>query len=296
MKLIETIRRVLLSQSTGAARKPQSQGLHAQLTSIQEELQGYAARLTAVQEALLPKNLPSLPEFQAAVSYQPRQVVGGDWYGVVPFVSPESHVARHIAIAVGDVCGHDVSATVIMAVVLGILRCYRALPASPADVMRHLNARLCEMSLPNGFTTAFIGFLSLDDLSLTYSTAGHPRPLVRSPNAVARPLTAAAGLPLGLFPEATWQDAREPLAPGSLLCLYTDGVTETAGPGGTFYGSHRLSEMVDNGGNGPLAIIESIEADLRRHQGPAPQGDDRTILVVKAGDKQSTGIGQWTPQ
>ncbi len=283
MKLPGIIRRFFLSRAASTARKRQSRELHQQLASVQEELQGYAARLTAVQEALLPKNLPALPGFEAAVSYQPRLVVGGDWYGVVPFISPGARAARYVAIAVGDVCGHDVSATVVMAIVLGILRCYRAFPASPADVMRHLNARLCEMSLPNGFTTAFIGFLSVDDLKLTYSIAGHPRPLVRNPDAAVRTLTTAAGLPLGLFAEATWQDAEETLVPGSLLCLYTDGVTETAAPGGAFYGSGSLEKMVANGADGPQAVVDRIVADLGRHQGPAPQDDDRTLLVARVG-------------
>jgi sigma-B regulation protein RsbU (phosphoserine phosphatase) len=267
-----------------AARKWQdSHDLHQQLEAIQKELLGHADRLAAVQEALLPKDLPSLPGFQAAVSHQPRQVVGGDWYGVVPFDRPKGQAARHVAIAVGDVCGHDVSSTVVMGIVLAILRCYRAIPASPADVMRHLNARLCEMSLPNGFTTAFLCFLSLDNLKLTYSIAGHPRPLVRNPDGTVRDLARAAGLPLGVCEEATWQDAEETLDPGSLLCLHTDGITDTAAPGGEPYGLEALMHILSTAAPDPRAVISSVVDDLGRHQAGSPQVDDRTLLIARVG-------------
>lgn len=249
----------------------------------QEELQGYADRLVDVQEALLPKDLPALPGLDVTVSCQPRQVVGGDWYGVVPFVYPSEGTARHVALAVGDVCGHDVAATVVMAVVLAILRCYRAIPTSPADVMGHLNARLCEMCLPYGLTTAFLGFLSLDELKLTYSAAGHPRPLVRDRDGTVLSLTEAAGLPLGVFKEARWEDAEETLWPGSLLCLYTDGVTETAAPGGAFYGLTALINALSTAGGGSHRAVDDILANLRDYQRHEPQRDDRTLLVAQVG-------------
>lgn len=270
--------------------------LRQQFDSLLEELQDNAMRLAAVQAALLPKNLPVLPGFQAAVFHQPRQVVGGDWYGVVPFPYPNERAPRHVAIAIGDVCGHDVSATVVMAIVLAILRCYRATPASPADVMRHLNARLCEMGLPNGLTSAFIGFLSLDDLKLIYCTAGHPRPLVRDPGGVVRLLVQAAGPLLGAFEEATWQDAEEILPPGSVLCLYTDGITDTAAAAGTLFGRHRLSTRLSARRSEPQVIVNDIIDSLGRHQKDCPQKDDRTLLVARIGaDEHSSAEAAMEP-
>lgn len=287
MKFLDTIRRILPGQPANAARNWQeSQRLQQQqLASIQEELQGYAARLVAIQEALLPKDLPELPGCEATVSCQPRLVVGGDCYGVVPFIYPGHSAVRHVALAIGDVCGHDVAATVVMAIVLAILRSYRDIPAGPADVWRHLNARLCEMVLPNSFTTGFLGFLSLEDLTLTYSIAGHPPPLVRNPDGTVRCLDRNASVPLGIFEEAKWENAEVKLSPGSLLCLYTDGVTETVAPGGGMYGLTALTRALSTASGGSRAAVDHLVADVTRYQGQAAQADDRTLMVVHLGDR-----------
>lgn len=286
MNPLDTIRRLLCGWPTAAERNRRDlRAVRQQLASIQEELQGHATRLVAVQNALLPKDLPSLPGFEATVSYQPRQVVGGDCYGVVPFAYPGQSAVRHIAVAIGDVCGHDVAATVVMAIVLAILRSYRDIPAGPADVWRHLNARLCEMCLPDSLTTGFLGFLSLEDYTLTYSIAGHPPPLVRHPDGTVERLDRAASVPLGILEDARWEDAEATLSPGSLLCLYTDGVTETTTPGGGMYGLTALTRALATASAGSRAAVDHIVADVAKHQGNAPQADDRTLMVIHLGDR-----------
>jgi serine phosphatase RsbU (regulator of sigma subunit) len=120
-----------------------------------------------------------------------------------------------------------------MAIVNAIMRCYPRFPASPSDVLEHLNKHLYQMSVPDTYVTAFLGFLSLATGRCRYSCAAHLHPLVRDRDRSIRPLHCKiGGYPLGMFDKAHCADAEEMLEPGSLLCLYTDGIIDTASPGG----------------------------------------------------------------
>lgn len=256
--------------------------LHRQLDGLHAEMQWRADRLVAIQRALLSGQLvTTIPGISAAVSHEPCGKVGGDFYGVMPVRLTPNGTATSVAILIGDVCGHDVSSTVVMAIVLAILRCYPQMPTSPAAVLRHVNEHLHRMNLPDAYATAFLGFLSLDSLKLTYCRAAHPQPLVRHPDGTVRTLDCTGGYPLGMFEDAQCEDVEDALIPGSLLCLSTDGVADTASPSGTPYGLESLKGAFAAADGDPQSAVDGIIGELGKHQASAYQTDDRTLMVVK---------------
>ncbi|WP_433359772.1 SpoIIE family protein phosphatase [Actinoplanes sp. CA-142083] len=179
--------------------------------------------ITSLQLSLLPAGLPVLPGLQVGASYllaDADTAAGGDWFDAV------AQRDGRVALIVGDVVGHGVTASGVMGQLRAVLRDRLD---DGAGILEALGAadRFASRSPAAHATT--ICMVSLDPVSgdLTYCTAGHPAPLVVSPSGETRFLPGTGGAPLatgGSFPVGT---AR--LAPGELLLLYSDGILERPG-------------------------------------------------------------------
>jgi PAS domain S-box-containing protein len=186
------------------------------------------ARLAEALQVSLLTRPPTPDGLEIAVRYQPAAElakVGGDFYDA--FVDASGATV----IAVGDIAGHDTAAAAAMAQIRNLLRglAYDT-DDSPADVLRRLDIALAGLRVSVLATAllARIGPPGVDgQRRLVWSSAGHPPPLLREPGgAGARVLYADPGVMLGVHPGSKRTDATVPLAPGSMLLLYTDGLVE----------------------------------------------------------------------
>src|SRR6202023_1570420 len=134
--------------------------------------------------------------------------VGGDWYDA--FQLP----GGHLAISIGDVAGKGLRAAVAMANTRPALRGCALEGLKPSEVLERVNQQLTYEG--GGMVTALCGVLDPVKLEFTFATAGHPSPLIGYPDGRVERLTAK-GLPLGLFPDSTYEEASVSLEPGSLL-------------------------------------------------------------------------------
>jgi serine phosphatase RsbU (regulator of sigma subunit) len=255
--------------------------LRDQLEQIQEEISSNTDRLAAIQRALLLCPKHPVPGLDVAAHHEARLVAGGDMYGILVVDADNDARARTVAMLIGDVCGHDVSSTVVMAMAAAILHCYPQVPARPSDVLKHLNERLCNLNLPPFYATVFLGFLSLDTRRLTYCRAGHPCPLVRHPDGTVQTLEGRGGFPLGVFEDARCEDSTEIIPEGSAICMYTDGITDTRSPADVPFGVGALKRTLKAANGHAESAVADIVMKLRKHQGHAPLSDDRALLLVK---------------
>ncbi|MCP9955297.1 PP2C family protein-serine/threonine phosphatase [Actinomadura madurae] len=100
--------------------------------------------------------------------------------------------------------------------------------APPGDILARTNRLLFD--LDSGlFTSCLIARLDLESRSAQFATAGHPAPLIRRPDGKAEALSLSPGLLLGIDPDAGYSTEEIPLAPGTVLALYTDGLVEVPG-------------------------------------------------------------------
>ncbi len=169
---------------------------------------------------------PQAGDLRIAVRYLPANEaaeIGGDWYDA--FVLPEGA----LALAIGDVVGHDVEAAVSMAQLRSILRgvAYQT-REPPAAVLTYVD-RIIQGLHVTELATAIFG--RLEELAsggyqLTWSNAGHPAPLLLSADGAAELLEEGTGLVLGVGTDAEREDAVRRLLPGSTVVLYTDGLVE----------------------------------------------------------------------
>jgi PAS domain S-box-containing protein len=175
----------------------------------------------ALQRAMLPAQLPNLPDIRFSASYSAAsesQRVGGDFYDA--FELPDGRVA----LTIGDVTGHGLQAAVIMGEIRQALRAASFESADPAAILDRAS-RLLVASGRTVFVTAIVGVLDPVTGRFQYATAGHPPPLVDYAGGL-RTLTGA-GLPIGLRDDEGVDFALRLKAPCTLV-MFTDGLLEFA--------------------------------------------------------------------
>lgn len=200
-----------------------SELLYAQATSrsykeMDEEMR-FAARL---QRDFLPRRLPEVGPARFAVLYRPASWVSGDIYDVVRL--DETHVGFYVA----DAVGHGMPAALLTMFIKKALQMKRIVGHSyqivpPHVSMAELNTDICEQNLTScQFCTAIYCVLDTDDLTLTYTRAGHPEPVLLHADGSIERLSAPGSL-LGVLPEETFESAQVRMSPGDRLVLFSDG-------------------------------------------------------------------------
>ncbi|MCG5433294.1 SpoIIE family protein phosphatase [Mycobacterium sp. MYCO198283] len=173
----------------------------------------------ALQHAILgPAQLPG----GFAARYQPASrplQVGGDWFDVVDLDD------GRIALIVGDCVGHGLAAATVMGQLRSACRALLLEQPSPSGALSGLDrfaARLPGASC----TTAFCAVIDTDTGELTYSSAGHPPPILVEADLTTRTLEDGRAIPLGIRTHTQRPEARVTIPPRATLLLYTDGLVE----------------------------------------------------------------------
>ncbi len=228
-----------------------------------------------LQRALLTE-LPAPPGLALAARYLPATHglnIGGDWYDA--FRQPDGGVIT----VVGDVTGHGLHAAVMMSQLRTALRAYAVDGGSPGRLLTRLHIFLHHLQ-PDLFATAVIARFHPDEPTLTWAAAGHPPPVLRTPDGRVRTLDAKPGAMLGIPLEQEIADHTEPLAPGSTLALYTDGLVERRARG-IDPGIARLAETL--GSFGPADLEADLEGSadgiLRPLLSDSERDDDVCLLL-----------------
>ncbi|POX54252.1 DNA-binding protein [Streptomyces sp. Ru71] len=239
-----------------------------------------------MQRHLLPK-LPRTPGKTMTARYLPAPVgseVGGDWYDAFTLKDGA------IALAIGDVVGHDLDAAAGMSQLRNMLRAYalsqRRPPSKIVEWLDQATRDIAEVSMA---TLVFARMIRTDAglCELSWTNAGHPPPLVISSDGVARFLTDGHGVLLGVAPEQPRPDATVELPPGATLVLYTDGLIES--PGHSLdEGLERLRRHAASLAHRPL---ESFTDELLARSRPRDNDDDVALLAVRNAPETSTFLG-----
>jgi anti-anti-sigma factor len=173
-----------------------------------------------LQEALLPTALPVLPRARIAARYLvagQEQAAGGDWFDAIPLDGGA------VALVVGDVVGHGLSASAAMGQLRAVLAELLAAEDDLGQVLRRTDAFAARMP---SLRAATLVLVVLDPAAgtLRYTTCGHPPPLVIGVDGKARYLEGTGTGPLGTGSLPVL--ASSTLAPGELVLLYSDGLVE----------------------------------------------------------------------
>ena len=229
-----------------------------------------ASEARAIQEALLPKSSPYIPGFAISGLSIPAGAVGGDWYDFISFDD------GCWGLVLADVSGKGTAAALLMSATRGMLRSLAQTCSGPGEVLTRLNRLLVE-DFPSGkFVTMLLAVLNPSARELTFSSAGHLRPLLVDEHG-ARFLDSERGMPLGLG-TGEFSESRIQLSKGSRLVFYSDGITEATGLSDEEYGADRLRDHVLQ----PGSSAESMLADVRTFANGEGLHDDATVIFVNA--------------
>ncbi|MGH7714449.1 MAG: SpoIIE family protein phosphatase, partial [Vulcanimicrobiaceae bacterium] len=256
----------VIYRDMAATIKSSAQAHEAALAELREERDTIAL----LQRSLLPE-LPQIPGLQIASSYATPGAsaqIGGDWFDV--FVLPDGRVG----LSVGDVAGHGFAAATVMGFVRQAIRIVSWRDPNPAAVMRYVNDLLCHGDNAM-LVTAFFALFDPRSRLLTYTTAGHPHPMIASTDGDVFFLPGD-GLLLGVEKDAALATRQHQMRGGDALILYTDGLFELERD--YFKGMSDLesavrAEILEASANPAEGVQRRIFAQI------APR-DDAAILVM----------------
>ena len=179
------------------------------------------AAAIALQRSLVPSALPEVKGVEVAARYVPGSGhVGGDWYDAFALPSGE------LGMVVGDVAGSGLSAAVIMGRMRSALRAYALEFPDPADVLRKLDRKMQYFEEGDVMATVSYAVLDPDSGQLAISSAGHFPPVIAAPGQRGAVAQIAVDPPIGVADTPRRQVTTLALAPGAVLCLFTDGLVE----------------------------------------------------------------------
>jgi phosphoserine phosphatase RsbU/P len=233
-----------------------------------------------IQRILLPAEAPAINGFQISGINVPARQVSGDYFDYIR-VDDE-----RLGVAIADVSGKGVPASLIMAICRSVLRAEAARNPSPADVLRKVNRQLYPDIKEDMFIS--MAYLILDHQrdGVTLARAGHDAPLLykrRSQTVTPiKPPGMVVGIDSGNVFDRLTTDFAVPLERDDCLILYTDGVTEALNTDGDEFGLDRMIQSVRvSATDGAQTIVKRIIEDVRSFTGSFPQNDDITVIAIR---------------
>jgi PAS domain S-box-containing protein len=228
-----------------------------------------------LQRSLLPDELPEIPGWEAAALYRPagaeqRIDVGGDFYEVVS--SRDGWL-----VVLGDVTGKGVAAASLTAMLRHGARFASRYDSRPAAILSELDQAL-RLRSDQALCTSLAA--RLDGGRVLISSAGHPPGLLVAWDGSVLEMPEAGPL-LGAFEDANWSDTEVPISSAEMLLLYTDGVTEQAGPADRF-GTARLKALMSRHATStPAQLLSALDAELDKFRGGRARDDDVAAIALR---------------
>jgi sigma-B regulation protein RsbU (phosphoserine phosphatase) len=233
-----------------------------------------------IQRILLPSEAPVIPGFEISGINIPARHVSGDYFDYLEVDKDK------LGVAIADVSGKGVPASIIMAICRSVLRSQAAGNPSPADVLQKVNRQLYPDIKEDMFIS--MAYLILDHVqgSVTLCRAGHDAPIVFDAEtktaAPVKPPGMVVGIDSGSVFDRITGDFPLSLKRNDCLLFYTDGVTEALDANGDEFGPDRMIECVrTSASEGAPAIITRIIDELRAFVGVQPQNDDITLIAIR---------------
>lgn len=246
-------------------------------TAAKERMESEMKIAQDIQRSFLPGDHLSFGGVELHASLVSAREVGGDFYHFMPVDE------KHLLICLGDVSDKGMPAALFMSGLMIWIKAKAQANLSPANILESINRELCSED-STMFATIFLAIIDTTSGKLTYSSGGHCPPYLLSSGEVSE-LKEESSLPIGVFPETSYRNGVRQLYSGDVLILYTDGITEAENIMGDWYGSERLSQLLQSAHDTcPEAVIRLVRHEVESFAAGREQSDDIAILVAKMAD------------
>jgi sigma-B regulation protein RsbU (phosphoserine phosphatase) len=249
--------------------------LYQRVAQEEQRMERDLAMAREVQLRLLPAKVPELKNADFAARFLPARSIGGDLYDFLDYGDGK------MAVVLGDVSGKAAPAALYAALVSGIMRSQAANQPSPAAMLAYINEALRERRLDSQYVTMLYALWDDNQRTLQIANAGAVQPLfVRGQEP---PLTLqAAGFPLGLFPDVTYEEFSVSTQPGDSLVFFSDGIVDAENPQEDMFGNDRLEAVLNkNRRRNAGQIADAVLTAVTAFQSGRERFDDETIVAIK---------------
>ena len=209
----------------------------------------------------------------------PAKEVGGDLFDY--YIQDEK-----LFFCIGDVSGKGVPSAMLMAVTHSWFRAASKHQRNPAIIMQTMNEMSCEGNESSMFVTLFIGILDLPTGHLNYCNAGHDAPILIE-HGERSPLPVKPNMPIGIFNDVVYEKQDAMLEKGSMLFLYTDGLTEAMNKQHQLFGADRMMRLLNSSADlSPQQLVEAMTNEVHVFAEGTEQSDDLTMMAIRYTPKQ----------
>jgi sigma-B regulation protein RsbU (phosphoserine phosphatase) len=247
----------------------------AEQRALEQDLQ-LAAR---VQQGLLPDPSIAAGVWDVAYAYRPARLVSGDYCDLV-------RLNGNLFFMVGDVSGKGVAAATVMSQLHALVRALLSANLPLADLVERASRLLCESTLPTHYATLVCGCASSTG-EIELCNAGHVPPLVVGRDGVRE--LPPGGMPVGMFCSQRFDVQRVSLAPGEMIVLCTDGITEAEGGPQSErepFGLTRLASTVRDHTKAPGSVlVDSCIRAVENWRAGHRSTDDVTLMILRRPDQ-----------
>jgi sigma-B regulation protein RsbU (phosphoserine phosphatase) len=234
-----------------------------------------------IQMGLLPKALPNMKNFEFSAYIEPSRQVGGDYYDFIPIED------GRFGIVIADTSGKGVPAALLTARMQVMIQSEVRFGRDVNETMKSVNYFLAKSTSADKFATCFYAEINDDQRKFRYCNAGHNYPILIHKDGRFENLETG-GLLLGAFSDAKYEFGEVELAPGDLLIMYTDGLSEAMDNSDQEYGESRI---VDNSlkirSQSADVICSMLVKSVKQFAAGISDFDDMTVVIVKSRDNES---------
>lgn len=238
---------------------------------------------STIQGLLLPKQFPPSEHLEFAVEYAPAQKIGGDLYEIFAID------ADRIGVAVADVSGKGVAASLLMAICQTHLHHFSKVERSPAKVLSRINRSMLPNMPRDMFITIIYAVFDRHSDQVVLARAGHELPLFYDSQADGSVLIGpvdSPGMSVGMVEGAIFDSIIEDrfiqFGENDALMLYTDGLTEMANRNGEEFSTARLQKVLEShGAESAQSLLQQALESVNRFSGTCDHLDDLTVVTIK---------------
>jgi len=233
-----------------------------------------------IQAILLPSSPPLFDGYDLSGINVPARQVSGDYYDYIRVDD------RRLGVAIADVSGKGVPASLIMAMCRSVIRSEAVGKTSAAEVLRRVNEQLYPDIKEDMFISMAYLIIDRESRQATLARAGHDAPLFyRAADKSVEKLTPkgmALGIDSGEVFNRVCADFSFELSPDDCVLLYTDGATEALDEDGLEFGLPRLVQGLQaSASHGAGAVVRRLTEDVKSFAGTYPQYDDITLIAIR---------------
>jgi sigma-B regulation protein RsbU (phosphoserine phosphatase) len=267
--------RILTTMAAQVAIAIENATLYERIARQEKRLEQDLALARELQFRLLPQKMPVLKYAEVASRFAPARQIGGDLYD---FVKYSGHGVT--GIAVGDVSGKGTPAAIYAALVSGIARSHAMEEPSAAGMLEAINLSLAERPIDGQYVSMIYAIWDDNQQQLQLANSGLPRPLRCRDGKVEE--VQATGLPIGLFPHATYDELNLRGRKGDVFLFLSDGILDATSSKGEMFGRHRLEDIVKaNAHRSAEEFVDAIFTAVSNHAEGVEAFDDQTLVALK---------------